>query len=142
MNFDYLLQTIVNKYNRLDSFGESKIKKILDELKVSYEQEMIFPVYFWGNTHYIRADFYLPKYKCVIEYNGEQHYKPELHKSENHFKYQQERDKQLEIYCLNNNIKYIVYTYEDYLNGNLKRDLEKLCKLKGKVGTITLPEIL
>ncbi|MFW6243197.1 MAG: hypothetical protein ACOC2W_03465 [bacterium] len=57
-----------------ESKGEKEIKKILDNLNINYIPE--YKLYETNKNHPLRADFYLPKYNLVIEFNGVQHYKP------------------------------------------------------------------
>ena len=97
-NFVNVLTAVGGKYLRKDSYVEAQIKDILNNLNVKYKQEKLITVPIWGKDHLIRADFYLPKQNCIIEFNGKQHYEymPKYHKSEGSFKYQQERDAELE----------------------------------------------
>ena len=45
------------------------------------------------NIHKLRFDFYLPKYNCVIETHGEQHYKDSTDFFKVSLDEQQKRDK-------------------------------------------------
>ena len=142
-----LLNTITaigGKYLRKDSYGEIQVKNILEELGVKYKQEKLITVPIWGKDHLIRADFYLPKQNCIIEFNGKQHYEymPEYHKSEGSFKYQQERDKALELHCLKNNINLLVFRYADFKSGNMKKDITQMVNSGGKTGVFDIPQIL
>ena len=139
-----VITAIGGKYVRQDSYGETQVKNILNDLGVKYKQEKLINVPIWGKDHLIRADFYLPKENCVIEFNGKQHYEytPKYHKSVGSFKYQQERDKQLEIYCLKNNINLLVFRYEDFKSGKMKKDITEMVESKGKTGVIDIPEFL
>lgn len=143
-NFVNVLTAVGGKYLRKDSYVETKIKDILNNLNVKYKQEKLITVPIWGKDHLIRADFYLPKQNCIIEFNGKQHYEymPKYHKSEGSFKYQQERDAELEKYCLKNNINLMVFRYEDFKSGKMKRDITNMVKMQGKMGVIDFPEIL
>ena len=143
-NFVNVLTAVGGKYLRKDSYVEAQIKDILNDLNVKYKQEKLITVPIWGKDHLIRADFYLPKQNCIIEFNGKQHYEymPKYHKSEGSFKYQQERDAELEKYCLKNNINLMVFRYEDFKSGKMKRDITNMVKMQGKMGVIDFPEIL
>lgn len=143
-NFVNVLTAVGGKYLRKDSYVEAQIKDILNNLNVKYKQEKLITVPIWGKDHLIRADFYLPKQNCIIEFNGKQHYEyiPKYHKSEGSFKYQQERDAELEKYCLKNNINLMVFRYEDFKSGKMKRDITNMVKMQGKMGVIDFPEIL
>lgn len=63
------------------------------------------------------------KLKCLIEYDGEFHYKPIL--GINHLRYQQENDKIKTDYCFDNQIKLtrIPYWEKDNIEGILEREL-------------------
>ena len=58
------------------------------------------------------------KLKCLIEYDGEQHYKfiKHWHGDEEGFKLQQLRDKIKTEYCKNHNIKLIRIPYTEFDN--------------------------
>lgn len=55
-----------------ESHGERMISLILDELGIEYVREFTIP----NSETRFRYDFYLPKYRVLIEYHGEQHYFP------------------------------------------------------------------
>lgn len=136
-----VVKAIGGKYLRKDSYGEIQVKKILDELGVKYKQEKLITVPIWGKDHLIRADFYLPKQNCIIEFNGKQHYEydPKYHKTEGSFEYQQARDRELEKYCLTHNIGFMAFRYRDYTSGKMKRDITKMVKNNGNVGAFDIP---
>lgn len=56
--------------SRKTSRGEQKIIDLLEEFKIDYIREKVFK---WSNKK--RYDFYIPKYKILIEYQGIQHFK-------------------------------------------------------------------
>lgn len=58
-----------------ESFGETKIRRTLENLGVEYEQEKRLQTGMLRPNHF-RLDFYLPEYKNVIEYDGRQHFYP------------------------------------------------------------------
>lgn len=53
-----------------ESFGEKLIRVFLFRNKIMYKQEVVFT-----DLPDLRFDFYLPKLKTCIEFDGEQHYK-------------------------------------------------------------------
>lgn len=57
-----------------NSKGENKVKEILIKHKIIFVQQKTFEGL--KDLSLLKCDFYLPKYKCVIEYNGRQHYEP------------------------------------------------------------------
>ena len=54
------------------SKGEIIISNILDDLNIKYTEQ--YKLYDENTKHPLRADFYLPNYNTIIEYNGIQHY--------------------------------------------------------------------
>lgn len=56
------------------SSGESMIENVLKSLNISYIREYKFDDCVSVNNIKLPFDFYLPKYKIVIEYDGRQHY--------------------------------------------------------------------
>lgn len=54
------------------SKGERIIKRILDKFNIEYLQQYKIP----GNKYQFRYDFYLPDRNLLIEFQGEQHYRP------------------------------------------------------------------
>lgn len=95
------------------SKGELKIKEILKELNISFEEQKTFEDCIFINNLYF--DFYLPDYNLLIEYDGEQHFKPiEFFGGKQKFEEQQKRDNFKNNYCLINNIRLIRIPYSDY----------------------------
>jgi Zn finger protein HypA/HybF involved in hydrogenase expression len=77
----------------------------------------------------VYVDFYIPKIKTIVEYNGEQHYKPVKFKGKNdndatrRLQKQKKRDRQLRKYCSKNNIKLIELPYwlsDEEINKNIR----------------------
>ena len=69
-----LSKIICNKHicplcNSDTSYPEKFISNLLDQLCIYYKKEKIFE---WSNNK--RYDFYLPRYDCIIETHGKQHY--------------------------------------------------------------------
>ena len=60
-----------------ESKGEREIRKYLDKFKIFYEKEYKFKD--CRNILPLRYDFYLPKYRIAIEFDGIQHYEPIEH---------------------------------------------------------------
>ena len=66
-----------NKYrsakpkNWKESYGESIVRKWLKKNRYKFKQEVVFLDLPW-----YRFDFYIPKYRIVIEYDGAQHSRP------------------------------------------------------------------
>lgn len=56
------------------SKGEIKVKKFLELQKISYITQMTFDDCVYEQK--LKFDFYLPDFNMIIEYDGEQHFKP------------------------------------------------------------------
>lgn len=103
---------------RTKSYGEIKIKTLLEENNILFEQEKTFNNCIFNDTgKKARFDFYLPKYNLLIEYDGVQHFKAGNGVFDNPEKFikTQEHDIYKTEWCKNNNFKLvrIPYTYLD-----------------------------
>ena len=97
----------------IKSRGNSKVKELLQKLKINFTSEQTFEGLFYKGK--LRFDFYLPEYKIAIEYQGQQHYIPqEPFGGEIQFQKQQMCDELKHQYCKDNNIKLIEIPYWDY----------------------------
>lgn len=98
------------------SHGEKQIRNILDELNLEYKREYSFNDLF-GDVDLLRFDFAIFKNNillCLIEYQGQQHFKPsELFGGEEEFFKRQRYDNKKRQYCLKHNIKLIEIPYWD-----------------------------
>ena len=66
------------------------------------------------NNSYHYYDFYLPDHNIMIEFNGIQHYKPvKFFGGQETFDYLQMRDKIKKQYCLENQIKLLIFNYKE-----------------------------
>ena len=109
----------------INSKGEHKIRKILNELEINFIQQKTFNNLKDKNN--LRFDFFLPDYNCCIEYNGIQHYEAkDFFGGIQRFEEQKEKDNIKRQWCKNNNIKLIEIPYwdfdkinEDYLKSRL-----------------------
>jgi len=98
------------------SLGEEKIKKILEDNNISFEQEKTFQDCYFQDTHYpARFDFYVNN-NYLIEYDGIQHYKYNETGWDNKEKFlkTQEHDKYKNNWCIKNNIPLIRIPYTQY----------------------------
>lgn len=98
------------------SHGELKVAEILVLNKIPFEQEKI--MFKYSNGANSKFDFYVDN-KYLIEYDGETHYKYNLHgwHNEEQLQAQQERDMIKNQWCKDNNIPLIriPYTHLDNL---------------------------
>lgn len=93
------------------SHGEKKISILLDYLGVEYEREKKFDDCLGANKTPFRFDFYIPKIKTCIEYDGKQHsYKNSKYWS----KSIKINDQKKNEYCNKNNIKIKRINYTDF----------------------------
>jgi hypothetical protein len=106
------------------SKGEKKIKKLLDENKIRYETQYSFGDL--KNKKKLMFDFAIFGSNTIshmIEYDGQQHYKPiKYFGGQKRFLKQLENDKLKDEYCKNNNIRLIRIPYYEYR----KLTIEKL----------------
>lgn len=116
---------ICGQNNKKDSIGELEIINVLDKFNIKYKQQ--FAIHsIVNNSGYLYVDFYIESLNTIIEFNGEQHYRPiEWFGGEDQFKKQQARDEELRQYCEDNNINLIEIKYDEDVWEILN---EKLCK--------------
>lgn len=95
------------------SRGEEKVSKFLLKKGINFIPQYKIKI---GLLNEVKVDFYIElNEKYIIEFNGIQHYKkvPYFHRNEEAFKLQLWRDKQLEIWCKENNINLIIIRYNE-----------------------------
>lgn len=100
----------------IPSKGELKIKEVLLSLNIQFKEQFTFNDLRGKNKQFLKFDFAIFKMnelKCLIEFQGEQHYKDIPH-----FKEPLEtrimRDNKKREYCLNKKIPLIEIKYTDY----------------------------
>jgi hypothetical protein len=97
------------------SKGEVKIVNFLTEKNINFNTQQTFSGCLSENSNKLKFDFYLPEKNICIEYDGEQHFKPiEYFGGVENFKKQKERDIIKNNYCLENNIKLIRISFNNY----------------------------
>lgn len=98
------------------SAGELKIAEILDKCGIEYEKEKSFKDCIVKKP--LRFDFYLPKYNSIIEFDGQQHFKPVKFwygmDADTNLAKTIERDKIKNDYCYDNGIRLIRIPYWRY----------------------------
>lgn len=98
-----------------ESNGEANIRRYLTEKGISFERQKTFKGLVYEKP--LRYDFYIPEHNILIEFQGEQHYKPiPVFGGEESFRKQCERDSLKRKYANNNKIRLIEipYTYDSY----------------------------
>lgn len=119
----------------MSSFGEENIKKLLDQENFEYIEEHSFSDL--KAKYVLRYDFYIPKYRCLIEVDGEQHF------SKNEFFSQdleliKARDIRKNQYCIENGYKLIRIPYSKLNIITSKYLANKITKnVYGKVWNLT-----
>ena len=99
------------------SKGEQKIISILEENNIEYEYQKSFDGCRFPETNAIaKFDFYLPDYNLLIEYDGQQHFKPGVSGwyTPEKFEKQKQRDLYKDAWCLENGIKLIRIPFTMY----------------------------
>lgn len=98
-----------------ESSGEAYIRRYLTEKGVPFESQKTFKGLVYKNPLYY--DFYIPKYNVLIEYQGEQHYRPNPYfGGEEGYQKQRIRDNIKRDYAKDKGITLleIPYTYDSY----------------------------
>ncbi len=99
------------------SKGERKICEILKKCNLSFKQQFSFNDLL-GNKAPLRFDFAIfndsNQLQCLIEYQGQQHYKQVFFQSKEDFLNGLYNDKKKRDYCKYNNIKMIEIPYWDF----------------------------
>lgn len=110
----------------IQSKGEEKVKKLLNELNIEYIGQYEFKDCVNPKTGAkLRFDFYLPDYNICIEYDGEQHFK-EIFYSHGNLSQRKERDQIKNNYCKENGIYLIRIPYTDFDKLNKEYLLERI----------------
>ena len=112
-----------------ESHGEKFIRNYLDKNNIKYIPQKKFKDL--KDKNYLSYDFYLPKYKILIEYQGKQHYEEcNYFGGEEQLKKQQVHDKLKREYAKNNGYKLLELKYtldtqelvDKYLSRRIKRN--------------------
>lgn len=110
------------------SHGEERIRVYLEENGIKFiPQYKILNETIICKNKYIYIDFFIQDKNIIIEFQGEQHYKPTgFVNNKERFKNQQYRDYAVKVFCKNHEIKLIEIPYWDFDN------IEKILKRKLK----------
>lgn len=97
------------------SFGEEKVRNILKENNIEFEEQYKYDDLFFKDDRYkLKFDFYVNN-EYLIEYDGEQHYRMSEHwGGEESLKYLQQCDNIKNEYCRKNGIPLIRIPYWHY----------------------------
>ena len=100
------------------SSGEKRIATFLEDKKIPFEEQKKFE----GNG-LLSYDFFIPSRRMLIEYQGEQHYRPVKHfGGEEKFAIQQQRDLKKRRFAEENNYTLLEISYLDF--NNIEKILE------------------
>lgn len=110
----------VNSCGCITSIGEANIQNILQENKIVFEKQKIFPDLISESGGYLRYDFYLPEYNRLIEFDGEQHYE-EISFYSSTLEYRQNKDQLKNNYAKMKNIDLVRIPYTE--KNNITLDL-------------------
>lgn len=106
-----------------NSTGEVKIRNILKSYNKAFKQQQKFKD--CKDKMQLPFDFYLSDINVLIEYDGEQHFKPiKIFGGLKSFDVLKKHDKIKEIFCAKNNIALIRISYKDNIEKKLKEVLQ------------------
>ena len=116
------------------SKGELLIEKLLKELNVNFRSQVVIDGVKTYDNGVPIFDFTIlndNKIETIIEYDGEQHFKPiKKWGGEKRFKQQQKIDQFKNEYCLMNNIQMVRIPYTDFDKINIDYIKELLCQVE------------
>ena len=118
----------VNSCGCLISLGEEKVRKSLNSLKINYETQYWFDNLRSDKGRPLKFDFAIiedSQLKCLIEFQGEQHYS-----EYNHGDFGKQQREVTDIlkrnYCLQNNIKLFEIKYDDDVDARISDILNQI----------------
>ncbi len=115
------------RYDSRNYKGEQVIAKVLDKYNIAYIHGKRFND-LRGKRNPLEYDFYLPKERIAIEFQGEQHFRAVSYfGGKEKFVIQQKHDEKKRDYAKNNNIRLIEIKYFDF--DNIEEILIKELKL-------------
>lgn len=100
-----------------ESHGERKIREYLIKHNIEFIPQKTFPKLLGIGNKPLSYDFYIPSKNLLIEFQGEQHYRPVdfnnegIEQAEKNFEKQQEHDKRKRDYAKQNNIDLLEISY-------------------------------
>lgn len=117
------------------SKGEKFIKYHLEQNNIDFEAQKKFPK--CKNIRELPFDFYLPKYNCCIEFDGQQHYAPATYfvkdeeKAEQIYKDTKMRDLIKDNFCKENNI--VLFRIPYWKVNNISEVLDEFLRNLGRI---------
>lgn len=113
---DHLRDGTTSSCGCINSCGEERISKILQSENIDYTTQYEFSD-LKGDFNNLRFDFAIfekEKLKCLIEFQGSQHYKKWGNETEERFQKRLEYDQKKRNYCKYHNINLIEIPYTEY----------------------------
>ena len=113
---------LVQSCGCLHSKGEAKINSLLTEHNIKFITQYHTDELKNENGYFLYFDFFLPEYKVIIEYQGEQHFNP-INRgfyTQESFEELQKRDILKREWCFNKGIKLVEIPYTDYNKLNIE----------------------
>ncbi len=100
------------------SRGEEKIIEYLEKHDIKFYHDVSCFDWLKSNKGYkMQPDFYLPDYNLIVEYDGEQHFKPvKAWGGERRFEAASKREKLKDKLYLENNLRVLHIPYTEYKN--------------------------
>ena len=115
-----------------ESHGERKIREYLIKNNIEFIREKTFQSLRGTGNQVLRYDFHIPSKNLLIEFQGEQHYRPVdfnnegMEQAEKNFEIQQEHDRRKREYAQQNNITLLEITYLE--EDKIEEILDKIFK--------------
>ena len=112
--------------NETDSKGVKLISKILQDFDIEFEREARFPT--CKDILQLPFDFYLAAHNILIEFDGEQHFKPIHHwGGMKAFEGLQKRDNIKNLWAKKNSIKLFRVRFDDNVKNVMQDILREIC---------------
>ena len=115
---DHLRNNTTQSCGCLNSAGEERLNIILQNNQINYKTQYVFSDLQGETGHLLRFDFAIFDEKHnllgLIEYQGEQHYKPAGYDTKDRFQKRQNYDIQKATYCKSHNIPLLIIPFTDY----------------------------
>ena len=115
-----------------ESHGERKIREYLTKNNIEFIPQKEFSNLLGTGNKPLSYDFYIPSKNILIEFQGEQHYRPVdfnnegMEQAEKNFEIQQEHDRRKREYAKQNNIDLLEITYLE--ENKIEEILDKIFK--------------
>ena len=115
-----------------ESHGERKIREYLMKNNIEFIPQKTFSNLLGTGNKPLSYDFYIPSKNLLVEFQGEQHYRPVdfnnegMEQAEKNFEIQQEHDRRKRDYAQQNNIDLLEITYLE--EDEIEEILDKIFK--------------